>query len=225
MSEKRKTKKIFINFKTLFYCLLALITMELSASIILNNTQLHHLLVTGISRLFQILVLIIIVVFFNNGLKSIGLNYYQIIEGIKKGLIWSFCFGILTFCSFLILLIWYKNPLSLIHTNLPKDNFILLLSFIVGGVIGPVCEEIFFRGILYGFFRKWSVFFAILLSTLIFVLLHPIRTSIPIPQIIGGVIFAISYEKTGMLMTPITIHILGNTAIFLLSLFQSMRIF
>jgi hypothetical protein len=33
-------------------------------------------------------------------------------------------------------------------------------------------------------------------------------------QIIGGVLFAVAYELEGSLFVPITIHALGNLAIF-----------
>jgi len=81
---------------------------------------------------------------------------------------------------------------------------------------GPVAEEIFFRGILYGFFRRWGAVAAVVLSTVIFVLAHPIFPGIPLPQVVGGVVFAVAYEVEGSLMVPITIHALGNMAIFLL---------
>jgi hypothetical protein len=35
---------------------------------------------------------------------------------------------------------------------------------------------------------------------------------------VGGIVFAVAYELEGNLMVPITIHVLGNTAIFALSL-------
>jgi hypothetical protein len=35
---------------------------------------------------------------------------------------------------------------------------------------------------------------------------------------VGGIIFAVAYEMEASLMVPITIHILGNMAIFTLSL-------
>jgi membrane protease YdiL (CAAX protease family) len=37
-------------------------------------------------------------------------------------------------------------------------------------------------------------------------------------QIIGGIVFALAYEASGNLLVPITIHVLGNLAIFTLSL-------
>ena len=39
-----------------------------------------------------------------------------------------------------------------------------------------------------------------------------------ITQAIGGVVFAVSYELEKNLLVPITIHCLGNMAIFLLPL-------
>jgi membrane protease YdiL (CAAX protease family) len=91
-----------------------------------------------------------------------------------------------------------------------------LSGFLVGGLIAPVAEELFFRGILYGFFRQWGLLFAILSSTMIFVLAHPGASYV---QITGGIIFAISYEKEKNLIVPITIHSLGNLSLFSLSLF------
>jgi membrane protease YdiL (CAAX protease family) len=35
---------------------------------------------------------------------------------------------------------------------------------------------------------------------------------------VGGIVFAVAYEVEGSLMVPITIHVLGNMAIFALSL-------
>ncbi|RUA03071.1 MAG: CPBP family intramembrane metalloprotease, partial [Deltaproteobacteria bacterium] len=41
---------------------------------------------------------------------------------------------------------------------------------------------------------------------------------IPVTQLAGGVVFAVAYEKTGSLMAPVMIHILGNLSIFTLAL-------
>jgi len=55
---------------------------------------------------------------------------------------------------------------------------------------------------------------ALLLSTAVFVMAHAIFQWIPLPQIVGGILFAAAYEKEKNLMVPITIHVLGNMAIF-----------
>ncbi len=76
------------------------------------------------------------------------------------------------------------------------------------------------RGRIVGefFLIVFGVLAALILSSVIFVFAHSISSIIPLPQIVGGIIFAIAYEKEGSLIVPITIHILGNMAIFTLSL-------
>ena len=41
---------------------------------------------------------------------------------------------------------------------------------------------------------------------------------LPVTQAIGAVVFALAYERAGSLAAPIAIHVLGNCAIFALSL-------
>jgi len=94
----------------------------------------------------------------------------------------------------------------------------IMLFFIVGTLIGPVAEEIFFRGILYGFFRRWGVIAALVITTLLFIFCHPARTGLPITQAAGGMVFALTYEIEDSLVVPIVIHCLGNLAIFSLGL-------
>ena len=101
---------------------------------------------------------------------------------------------------------------------MPVNRNELVLLFLVGGMVGPVAEEVFFRGICYGFFRRWGVFAAVVLTTGIFVLAHSLKFGVPVPQTIGGILFAMAYELEGSLLVPIIIHILGNLAIFSISL-------
>ncbi|MGD8962327.1 MAG: CPBP family intramembrane metalloprotease, partial [Desulfobacterales bacterium] len=79
-------------------------------------------------------------------------------------------------------------------------------------------EEIFFRGILYSFFRRWGIPTAVILSTILFILPHSSGTTLPVTQLIGGILFAVSYEIEKNLWVPIMIHSLGNLAIFTLAL-------
>ena len=83
-------------------------------------------------------------------------------------------------------------------------------------IVAPFAEELFFRGLLYGFFRRWGAPFAIILSTALFTFAHPLR-GLPLTQIVGGLLFALAYEVEGNLLAPITVHVLGNLAIFTLS--------
>lgn len=166
------------------------------------------LLFIGIVRIIESAVFIRII-----GFDALGLNQDRIFSGIIKGLIWSFAFGLLVIVIAEGFWLWFgKNPMKFLRSELPRDSAELVLFLIIGGGIAPVAEEIFFRGIIYGFFRRWGVLAAILLSTAIFFAAH---TKAGLPQWVGGILFAIAYESEGSLMTPIIIHCLGNMAIFM----------
>lgn len=66
-------------------------------------------------------------------------------------------------------------------------------------------------------FRHWKVVTALMASIVLFGILHSAH-GLPITHLVGGILFAISYEYCGSLMVPITIHATGNLAIFTLSL-------
>jgi len=110
------------------------------------------------------------------------------------------------------------SPFSLIQVQVPKDASRFLFFMITGGVIGPVAEEVVFRGLIYSFLRRWGVLAALIGSTALFVLAHPLTSGIPMPQIVGGLVFALSYEASKSLLTPMVIHILGNLALFAVGL-------
>jgi len=207
-----------IQIKTLFLCLAAVIAVELGTWVVTSKSGYHPMLILATARLLQIFLIILIVLTWGKGLPSIGLARSEMVSGLKKGLLWSAGFGALGSIACVGLFAASINPLTLIKARLPTQTGDLILFFIVGGMLGPVAEEVFFRGILYGFLRRWGVIVALILSTLIFVLCHPIGHGIPVTRLVGGLLFALAYEIGGSLIVPITIHALGNLAIFTLSL-------
>lgn len=178
------------------------------------------LLALGTIRCLESILLVVIAVWLEKDLGAIGFSRPRLRAGCVKGLIWSACFGIAAGVLFLVLYAAGINALELLHSPKPSSWQHIIIFFLVGGVIGPIAEEIFFRGIIYGFFRQWGAIIAIILSTLIFVLTHSFGGNLPVTQLVGGIVFAIAYEKEQNLMVPITIHCLGNIAIFSLTIFS-----
>ena len=168
-------------------------------------------------RLAQIGALVWIVVKLEKGLAVIGWQLSAWLRGLWKGAIWSAGFGLITACAMAVLYWTGRNPLTIVQSPLPAAKMDLAAYLLVGGCIAPVAEELCFRGILYTYFRRWGILPALLGSTVLFVVLHSPR-ALPITRIVGGVVFAISYEASRNLMVPMTIHALGNLAIFSLSL-------
>ena len=207
-----------IQIKTLLLCLATVIAIELGTWVVISRSAYDPMLVLGCARLLQILLIILIVLTWGKGLSSIGLARSEMLSGLKKGLLWSAGFGALVSIACVGLFVAGINPLTLMKARLPTQTGDLILFFIVGGMVGPVAEELFFRGVLYGFLRRWGLIVALVLSTLIFVLCHPIGHGIPITRLVGGFLFALAYEFGGSLIVPITIHSLGNLSIFSISL-------
>jgi len=207
-----------IETKILLLCLAALLTIEVATKVSPPEGTHYPMLILGGARVVEILLFLLIVSIWGKGMSSMGMAGDQVVPGLKKGLIWSAVFGVCALLGFVILYVANVNPLGLIKTHLPSGTWGIVLFFVVGGLVAPIAEEVFFRGIVYGFLRRWGVLVALAGSTAVFVLAHAIHSWIPFTQIVGGIVFAVAYERTGNLMVPITVHVLGNTAIFALSL-------
>lgn len=207
-----------IETRTLIISLATIISTEVAAKIAISRGLYCPMVVLGVARLLEIIMIILIAVIWGKGMSSIGLARLTILPGLKKGMIWSVGFGMVASLVFAALFAAGINAFSLMQTHLPPKHGEIALFFLVGGIAGPTAEEFFFRGILYGFLRRWGMVVAVVLSTLIFVLSHPINHGLPVTQAVGGITFAVAYEVEGSLMAPITIHVLANVAIFTVSL-------
>jgi len=206
-----------ITLKTLAISIAAVFAIETVFRLAISGQAGSHLPALGIIRCMEALLLVFIAHRFEEKPNAIGLSRSKMLPGLVRGLIWSVCFGTAAGVLFLGLFAAGINPLKLVSTPLPSAPGQVFIFFLVGGVIGPIWEEIFFRGIIFGFFRRWGVYAAILISTALFVLPHYDGHHLPLTQIVGGILFAIAYEKEKSLMVPVTIHCLGNIAIFSLT--------
>lgn len=98
---------------------------------------------------------------------------------------------------------------------------VLTMTMLLACVIGPVAEELLFRGVLYAAVRKrtsWVV--AMLVSGALFALIH--TNPLGFVPIMGlGCLLAYLYERTGSLAGPLLVHIVHNT--LLMSLAMTVR--
>ena len=210
-----EAKKIKLSTAILSIAIIAAI------EIVIRLLTSRHLLMPwtglGLARMAEIIFLLLLVKKQEKSLSVIGLVSTRIYAGLKKGLIWAVSFGFAAAVTLFVIYLLGINVANLFQVQLPAGIPELAMFFLMGAIIGPIAEEIFFRGILYGFFRKWGILTALILSTLFFVLPHTTGNSIPLTQLIGGILFAASYEREKNLLVPMTIHSLGNLAIFSLA--------
>ena len=208
-----------IELKSAGLCLVAILLVELAAAAIFGRFGFPSIAVLGITRILEILVLLTIFVRFGEqGIAAIGLYKSQLMSGLKKGVIWSIGFGFMVAVVFGLFLALHINLIHMMKAPMPLNLAGIMAFFFIGGLVSPVAEEMFFRGVLYGFFRRWGIWIALIISTVLFVMPHWTKDRIPIPQIVGGILFAVAYETEKNLIVPITIHILGNLSIFSIAL-------
>jgi len=207
-----------IEIKPLLISIASIVSIDAAARFVIPKCNCDPLIILGAARILEITLIILIVLNWGKGISSIGLAPSKMVQGFKKGLVWSAGFGMFAGRSFIALFLVDIDPLAFIKANLPKMPGEIILFFSVAGVVGPMAEEAFFRGIIYGYFRKWGFMIALVLSTTLFVLAHPIAYRLPLPQVVGGILFAVSYEVEENLIVPITIHVMANMAVFAFSL-------
>lgn len=176
------------------------------------NPSFGAIVITLVLRFVQIILLLILLKVTPGGCNFAGLSKNNAVPGIKTGIRWSIYFGLFVCIIGGILALAGRNPIDLFHFNVPENQVFLFL--ITATIISPIAEELFFRGILYSFLRPAGIIFAVVITTAVFALSHFPGTSIPFIQIIGGIVFALCFEKSKSLFSPIIIHALGNMAIY-----------
>ncbi|HKK91423.1 MAG TPA: type II CAAX endopeptidase family protein [Desulfobacteraceae bacterium] len=171
---------------------------------------------TAAIRLVQIILLAGFLYSVPGGARFAGVSKATLFHGIQTGAVWSLVFGTVVVAIGGILFLFGINPLTLVSSSLPQTD--LLLFFLTGGVIAPLAEELYFRGVLHRFLRQYGVASAVVVSTLVFASLHCQGGGVPVVQVIGGLVFALSFERSNSLAAPVVIHMSGNLALFSLSL-------
>ena len=92
------------------------------------------------------------------------------------------------------------------------DTRFLLFASLFAAVLGPVVEEIFFRGFLYNAIKKRiGLFWGMAATSAAFAALHAHPVGF-LPIMVIGMLLAYLYEKTGTLVAPITAHIIHNVS-------------
>jgi hypothetical protein len=208
-----------IALKTLGLAGGGVIVIEALARWAIGRWGADPLIGTGLVRLIDIAWMVLVISVAPGGFAQMGFSRGSSQAGLRRGLVWSVGFGALAAFGWGALHAAGIEPLRLLHLSPAPRPANPALLFFVGGLIGPVAEEIFFRGLIYGYLRRWGFWAALALSTLIFTLMHTGAAGLPVPQIVGGLVFAVAYEIEKTLLVPITIHVLGNLALFSLPYF------
>lgn len=120
--------------------------------------------------------------------------------------------GLITLIVMLALGMPLENPQ--LEFLLPEDitGVQAFGMILLAGVIAPFGEEVLFRGVLYQYLRdKWGVFAGVILSSLIFGLIH-LNLAVGLTAFLLGILLAVFFEYSRSLWTSVLIHAMNNSA-------------
>lgn len=148
------------------------------------------------------------------GIKSLNSRWFLI--AVTISLLAIPITGLITLLVLQVFNLPFENPQ--LDFFLPQGiSFPAILMVIVfGGITVPFAEELFFRGVLYRWLRKhWSLWPSIILSALIFGVIH-LDIAVGLTAFVLGIVLAWVYERSQNLWTPFLIHALNNSLRLLL---------
>jgi len=181
---------------------------------------------------FDTFVIMLILAFATSKGKSLtrllGFTGKKFRISVKVGFRWYLAvFPWIFLMLFVIARIWFlmgfDPPVEPIHELIFQEDrwFVFMLTLLLACIVGPVAEELFFRGVVYTAIRhKTTRLKAVLINGALFSLMHTNVVGF-LPIMLLGCLLALLYERTGSLASPLMVHILHNT--FLITLTMSLR--
>ena len=155
--------------------------------------------------------------------KDLGLTTENIGRNVLIGIAGGFILLLLVIIvSFFISIIAFylgvpQKPQTIVEIfQQIKSREGLLFAVLMGSVLAPISEELYFRGFTYPLLKAhWGLWTAMLVTSLFFATLHFDWLRL-IPLTLGGLGLNLLYERTGSLFTSIVAHSVWNTTMTLL---------
>ena len=115
------------------------------------------------------------------------------------------------------------HPLVEVFLEEEHSPLVIAYSIFLACVVGPVFEEIFFRGFFYPALKKrWGVAWGLVLSSVFFSAIHQNLFAF-LPVFVLGLCLGYLYEKRGSLLSAIALHIVHNS-VFILYFFLAKEV-
>lgn len=146
--------------------------------------------------------------FYKNQLKDMY-------EGKNKKIVFLVTVPVILLLSISLNNILLMSPLQDISAGYKEatDNFygsILAVEIIGSGILTPILEELVFRGIIYGRLRRMmGVFSSVILSSLLFAMIHLNIVQFPYAFLIG-IVLAVFVELSKSVWCSILGHVVAN---------------
>lgn len=132
-------------------------------------------------------------------------------------------------CSLVTLILKHGFSLETIsksvdHLRFGPSNILMIGMLVEMFTIGPVAEELFFRGFLYNALKsRVRIGLAVIIQAAIFAIIHNEGFAYSIIIFFIGIALAVIYEKRKTLLTPILVHIAKNAIVAIPLLFLAFQ--
>lgn len=205
---------ILLNLTVLFFKLLLSVPIDTSSYILV------HTVILDLAAIFIMTALIK-----KNGAQISDLIGFRLRQ-LPLGELWwgirSYFLILPIFIGLLVALVWISSlfsyeppPHPLVEVLLEEEQlsvWIVTGSLLIACVIGPIVEEIFFRGFFYPAIRKYlGVGWTMAITAALFAGVHDNIFAF-IPIFFLGLVLCYLYEKRNNLVPCISLHIIHNTA-------------
>ncbi len=210
---------IFILFSTLVF------SAALSSfHSLLDNKGVENLWTLLLTIFIDVVIVLFILNLLNKeyqtNFSSLGLRFKYGFKDLGLGLLsYSAILPVIAMVLALLVVItemisYEPPPHELVEIFLEEDKknpMVIYLSVFLACTIGPIVEEIFFRGFCYPAFRKkWGAKWAMVLSSAFFASIHGSIFAF-FPIFVLGMVLAYVYEKSNSLVPSIVIHVVHNS--------------
>jgi len=240
--EENINKKVIKDLCILFilYILVFFMLSYVGKFLFKNFYNYYYILFVKYNGIFGILLFLLFIIifylFYSKDLKIIftykKLNFSVIIKGLIYLSSIMTIYYIISFIfdnSFLFNFFKYFNDILMGKKNITVYDILVLEKLqkprfepfmLIGTVIiGPIFEEILYRGLMYNKLKQISnAFIAVFISSILFALLHIPGYGFNIKMfslVLDGILLTYCYEKTDNIYVPILVHSINNFFIFL----------
>jgi len=93
----------------------------------------------------------------------------------------------------------------------PLWQSVLMLA--LGVVLIPIGEELIFRGVIFGWMRRWPLPVAVIVSALVFAVMHGFSVVFPVAVVLG-IVTAMIYHHSGSIWPAVMLHAVNNGIAF-----------
>jgi len=208
---------LLVNALPLLFALTLYILSRFNVNIYMPVTNIHTL------AIYIALLVLLIVLFkfrFKKNVEALGIET----NNIRRSILLGVFVGLISYLLIdgLYLLLWPNRYAPDVTKTIrtPGTLVDLCLYFLVALVLGPVLEEVIYRGIFYSPYRKkYGPAKAVIITSVFFAMAH-----FALPSFLFSLLLTALYEKTESIIPPIIAHSIHNLLVILGVLFLGGRL-